>query len=63
MSQDMVYGTHLEIMGAAALFRVRVIVWIPDRGIFQFYGHRDHPYIYLITRDGWIHYDWLEPQE
>jgi hypothetical protein len=62
MSQDMVYGTHFEIMGAAALFNVRVIVWISSRGEFQFYGRRGHPYIYLMNSDGLTHYDWLEPQ-
>jgi hypothetical protein len=63
MERDFVYGTQFEIMGAAALFGVRVIVHSPSSPVpFAFYGRKGHPYIYLYNADGLTHYDWYEPQ-
>ena len=63
MRRDGIYGTNFEIMGAAALMNVRIIVHSPaiSGSPFAFYGRRGLPYIYLFNLDGISHYDWLEP--
>jgi hypothetical protein len=64
MSQDDIMGTDMEIMGAAALFGVRVIVHSFRRADQPFvcFGRRGAPFIYLCNRTGLYHYDWYEPQ-
>jgi len=61
MRREAAWGSQFEIMGAAALFGVRVIVWTPNsRNQFQFFGARGRPYIYLYNERN-MHYDWLRP--
>jgi hypothetical protein len=65
MRMERAWGTQFEIMGAAAQFGVRVIVWSPmSHTLFQFFGARGRPYIYLhnnYSEGGGNHYDWLRP--
>jgi hypothetical protein len=64
MSRNGIYGTHFEIIVAAAMMNVRIIVYSPrsTHQMFAFYGRRGLPYIYLFNLDGKSHYDWLQPR-
>jgi hypothetical protein len=60
MSRDGSWGQHFEVMAAAALFQVYVVVHQPEEyEEYATFGNRQHPHIYLQNKKG--HYEWMRP--
>ena len=55
------WGTDFEIMGAAALMNVRVVVDAREtKDPFRFFGLCHHQPIFLINPNGNNHFNWLK---
>ena len=63
MSQDGAWGQHYELMAAAALFGVYIVVHQPGRRVdYAVYGARTRPHIFLQLL-GECHYQWQQPRD
>jgi hypothetical protein len=67
MSQDGAWGQHYELMAAAALFGVYIVVHQPGRRVdYAVYGARTRPHIFLellVINGRECHFQWQRPRD